>query len=165
MQEVSDPVVVLEERLRGLEPKLKPEAPLWDQLVTGVNGVPRTGPARCRDGGIADQSPRRGCPWTPPGCCRPWRNIRCASPAAPEAAFTGRKQINNVPSVLSGDSEASPSPTESPMTARRVWTLSTRRSHWATSSRLTSQQRCSDLLQMKMRRPVKTFGPKLYSHF
>lgn len=46
--------------------------------------APRTEPTRCRGGGSAGQSRRRGCPWTRPGWSPPWPNTQCATLVSPE---------------------------------------------------------------------------------
>lgn len=61
--------------------------------------VPQTEPTRCRDGGTGDQTPHRGCPWTPPRWSQPWPNIQYASQASPETTFKGTETINNSPGI------------------------------------------------------------------
>lgn len=58
----------------------------------GVFFVPQTEPTRCRDGGTGDQTPPRGCPWTPPRRSRPSPSTQCASPAFP---VTAEQHSNN----------------------------------------------------------------------
>lgn len=61
---------------------------------SGLGSVPpQTGPARCRDGGIAGRSPHRECPWTVPRWSRPWPSIRCASLVVPVATVGRSSQI------------------------------------------------------------------------
>lgn len=105
VQEVPDPVVVLEEGLQGSEAELQHRSGL---SVPTVQALPQTEPTRCRGGGIADRTPHRGCPWTLPRWFRPWQSIRCANPAAPEAASAGRKRISDLRSVLVGSRKATP---------------------------------------------------------